>query len=212
MWSSCPCVIKNPFIFARFSRRYDISGMTMSMPGISSSGKLNPQSTMTMSLLYSTTVMFLPISPTPPSGMIFSLFAMLFPRFPFVFPFLSQYHFCVIPRRKSIFAVSFPLTHKETAARLFAYKIEYSVFLSALQSQIRRNAEFSSYESLLCLARPIASTVKVVAAIGGVKSARAPGFIACTASKRHYVCRQQAVSVVQHIVSVADYAVGYRLC
>src|SRR5258708_2518195 len=46
-----------------------MSGMTMSMPGICSSGNMRPESTMTMSLPCSMTMMFLPISPTPPSGM-----------------------------------------------------------------------------------------------------------------------------------------------
>ena len=44
--------------------------MTRSMPNISSSGNINPQSMTTMSSPYSKTYMFLPISPTPPSGMM----------------------------------------------------------------------------------------------------------------------------------------------
>ena len=47
-----------------------MSGMTRSMPNISSSGNMRPQSMTTMSSPYSNTYMFLPISPTPPSGMI----------------------------------------------------------------------------------------------------------------------------------------------
>src|ERR1700716_2102823 len=46
-----------------------MSGMTMSMPGICSSGNMRPESTSTMSSPCSMTIMFLPISPTPPSGM-----------------------------------------------------------------------------------------------------------------------------------------------
>ena len=40
------------------------------MPNISSSGNISPQSMTTMSSPYSNTYMFLPISPTPPSGMM----------------------------------------------------------------------------------------------------------------------------------------------
>src|ERR671934_456162 len=47
-----------------------MSGTTRSMPNISSSGNISPQSMTTMSSPYSNTNMFLPISPTPPSGMI----------------------------------------------------------------------------------------------------------------------------------------------
>src|SRR5258708_14724376 len=46
-----------------------MSGMTMSMPGICSAGNRRPESTMAMSVPCSMTIMFLPISPTPPSGM-----------------------------------------------------------------------------------------------------------------------------------------------
>src|SRR6266542_1910862 len=46
-----------------------MSGITMSMPSICSSGNMRPASTRTMSLSCSMTIMFLPISPTPPSGM-----------------------------------------------------------------------------------------------------------------------------------------------
>ena len=46
-----------------------MSGTTRSMPYISSSGNISPQSTMTISSANSKTVMFLPISPMPPSGM-----------------------------------------------------------------------------------------------------------------------------------------------
>src|SRR5450759_3972070 len=47
-----------------------MSGMTRSMPNISSSGNIRPQSMTTISSPYSKTYMFLPISPTPPSGMM----------------------------------------------------------------------------------------------------------------------------------------------
>src|SRR6187401_2594006 len=47
-----------------------MSGMTRSMPNISSSGNISPQSITTMSSPYSNRYMFLPISPTPPRGMI----------------------------------------------------------------------------------------------------------------------------------------------
>ena len=49
---------------------YVTSGTTRSMPNISSSGNIRPQSMTTMSSPYSNTYMFLPISPTPPRGMI----------------------------------------------------------------------------------------------------------------------------------------------
>src|SRR3954447_9204997 len=69
-WSSCACVMRNALTFAFRSRRYEMSGITRSIPNISSSGNISPQSMTTMSSPYSTTYMFLPISPTPPSGMI----------------------------------------------------------------------------------------------------------------------------------------------
>ena len=47
--------------------------MTKSMPSISSLGKMDPQSTTTISSSYSKTVMFLPISSTPPRETIRSL-------------------------------------------------------------------------------------------------------------------------------------------
>src|ERR671916_700398 len=50
------------------SRRYEKSGRTRSTPGISAVGKRRPQSTTTIRSSYSKTVMFLPISPSPPSG------------------------------------------------------------------------------------------------------------------------------------------------
>ena len=44
------------------------------MPSISGVGNLRPVSTTTILPSYSTTVMFLPISPSPPSGMMRSFF------------------------------------------------------------------------------------------------------------------------------------------
>src|SRR5438445_3993013 len=46
-----------------------MSGITRSIPSISSSGNISPASMTTMSLPCSSASMFLPISPTPPSGM-----------------------------------------------------------------------------------------------------------------------------------------------
>src|SRR5256885_4868730 len=46
-----------------------MSGITMSMPSICSSGNIRPASTTTMSSPCSMAIMFFPISPTPPSGM-----------------------------------------------------------------------------------------------------------------------------------------------
>src|SRR5256885_15450179 len=51
-------------------RRYAMSGMTRSIPSISSSGNMRPASTTRMSSPISSASMFFPISPTPPSGMI----------------------------------------------------------------------------------------------------------------------------------------------
>src|SRR2546425_2787084 len=47
-----------------------MSGMTMSMPSICSSGNMRPASIKRMSSPCSIAIMFFPISPTPPSGMI----------------------------------------------------------------------------------------------------------------------------------------------
>src|SRR6266704_6079836 len=47
-----------------------MSGMTRSIPSIPSSGNMRPASTTTMSSPTSIASMFLPISPTPPSGTI----------------------------------------------------------------------------------------------------------------------------------------------
>jgi hypothetical protein len=62
--------MRNALTLARRSLRYVMSGMTRSMPNISSSGNMRPQSMTTISSRYSKTYMFLPISPTPPSGMM----------------------------------------------------------------------------------------------------------------------------------------------
>src|SRR5436190_24182146 len=50
------------------SRRSEKSGSTTSIPSISVVGNINPASTTTIRLPSSTTVMFLPISPSPPRG------------------------------------------------------------------------------------------------------------------------------------------------
>src|SRR3712207_433792 len=50
------------------SRRQVKSGSTRSMPSCSGVGNMSPVSTTTIRPSYSTTVMFLPISPRPPSG------------------------------------------------------------------------------------------------------------------------------------------------
>src|SRR2546423_11114964 len=50
------------------SRRYVKSGSTRSIPSWSGVGNISPVSTTTIAPPYSTTVMFLPISPRPPSG------------------------------------------------------------------------------------------------------------------------------------------------
>src|SRR5438132_10554053 len=68
MWSSWACVMRNPRILFFRWRRYVMSGMTRSMPSIPSSGNMRPASTTTISSPTSIASMFLPISPTPPSG------------------------------------------------------------------------------------------------------------------------------------------------
>ena len=57
---------------------YVISGITRSIPSISSSGKANPQSTTTILFPYSKAVMFIPICSRPPSGTILSTLPPLF--------------------------------------------------------------------------------------------------------------------------------------
>ena len=73
IWSSCPCVITNPFTFSWFFNKYVISGITKSTPSISFPGNSNPQSTNIISSSYSKTVIFFPISCNPPNGIIFKL-------------------------------------------------------------------------------------------------------------------------------------------
>src|SRR3954452_2269416 len=71
MWSSWPCVRTIASIASARCRRYSKSGSTRSMPSISAVGNIRPVSTTTIRPSYSTTVMFLPISPSPPRGRIF---------------------------------------------------------------------------------------------------------------------------------------------
>ena len=72
IWSSCPCVSTIPLILSIFLTRYEISGITKSIPSISSSGKARPQSTIIISLSYSKTVIFFPISCNPPKDITFN--------------------------------------------------------------------------------------------------------------------------------------------
>src|SRR5712691_2059261 len=60
--------MRNPRILFFRCRRYVMSGMTRSIPSMPSSGNISPASTTTMSSPTSIASMFLPISPTPPSG------------------------------------------------------------------------------------------------------------------------------------------------
>src|SRR3954451_2108008 len=55
------------------SRRLEKSGSTRSIPSISAVGNIRPVSTITIRPSLSTAVMFLPISPSPPSGRIRTL-------------------------------------------------------------------------------------------------------------------------------------------
>ena len=59
------------------------------MPSMSCRGKMEPQSTTTMSSSYSNAVMFLPTSPRPPSGMILS-----FPIGFRLLPFQKTHKYC----------------------------------------------------------------------------------------------------------------------
>src|SRR5207302_1055502 len=70
MWSSWACVIRKPRTRSFRVRRYPMSGMTRSMPSICSSGNIRPASMTRTSSPISIASMFLPISPTPPRGMI----------------------------------------------------------------------------------------------------------------------------------------------
>src|SRR5438128_1124935 len=60
--------MRNPRILLLRWRRYVMSGITRSIPSMPSSGNISPASTTTMSSPISIASMFLPISPTPPSG------------------------------------------------------------------------------------------------------------------------------------------------
>src|SRR6059036_911003 len=62
--------MRNPRILVLRWRRYVMSGITRSIPSMPSSGNMSPASTTTMSSPTSIASMFLPISPTPPSGTI----------------------------------------------------------------------------------------------------------------------------------------------
>src|SRR3954451_1003401 len=77
-WSSWPWVMMMPSMSSARSRRYVKSGRTRSMPTCSAVGKRRPVSTTTIAPSYSTTVMFLPISPSPPSGRTRSLLLAMF--------------------------------------------------------------------------------------------------------------------------------------
>src|SRR5664279_1720503 len=86
-WSSWPCVMRNARTSSLRSRKKLMSGRTRSMPSISSRGNARPQSTTTILPRYSTAVMFLPISPIPPSGMILSVFSAIV----FFYPLCQSY-------------------------------------------------------------------------------------------------------------------------
>ena len=72
-WSSCAWV--STTARTGFPRRYENSGRSRSTPRCSSRGNASPASTTMRSSPSSKTVMFLPISPSPPSGMIRSVSA-----------------------------------------------------------------------------------------------------------------------------------------
>ena len=96
MWSSWPCVITNPLTLSLFSSKNVISGITQSIPNISSSGNDKPQSTTIIPSLYSNAVMFIPICSSPPNGITFILeLSLIF----FIFP------------PKSLFTFFFSYTH-----------------------------------------------------------------------------------------------------
>ena len=65
-WSSCPCVATHPTMRSAFSRSQVKSGNTRSMPCISGSGNMRPQSMSKISLSCSTAMQLRPISPNPP--------------------------------------------------------------------------------------------------------------------------------------------------
>ncbi len=62
----------NPFTFLMFSFKYVTSGITKSIPNISSSGNDKPQSTTMMESSNSNAVIFIPICSNPPKGIIFT--------------------------------------------------------------------------------------------------------------------------------------------
>ena len=64
-----------------------MSGITKSIPSISSSGKAKPQSTIIISFSYSNTVIFFPISCKPPNGIIFKLLGLNLKSSCFAVPF-----------------------------------------------------------------------------------------------------------------------------
>src|SRR3954462_3054873 len=65
-WSSCPCVAMQPSMRPAFSRRYVKSGSTRSMPSMSMSGNISPQSRSMMRPSTSMHAQLRPISPSPP--------------------------------------------------------------------------------------------------------------------------------------------------
>src|SRR6266545_7256797 len=69
-WFSWPWVITIASIRSARSRRIEKSGRTRSIPSMSAVGNISPVSTITIRPSTSTAVMFLPISPRPPSGRI----------------------------------------------------------------------------------------------------------------------------------------------
>ena len=95
MWSSCPCVIRMPLSLSWLRLTYVKSGITQSTPGMFSSGKLMPQSTIIMSPPYSIAVMFLPISPMPPKGIIFTGLGFLY--LGLLYPCLFELLLIIVP-------------------------------------------------------------------------------------------------------------------
>src|SRR3954452_22676470 len=65
-WSSWPCVAMQPSMRSAFSRRYVKSGRTRSMPSMSMSGNMSPQSRSMMRPSTSMHAQLRPISPRPP--------------------------------------------------------------------------------------------------------------------------------------------------
>src|SRR5581483_11897071 len=69
-WSSWPCVAMQPSMRSALSRRYVKSGRTRSIPSMSMSGNINPQSRSMMRPSTSMHAQFRPISPRPPRNVI----------------------------------------------------------------------------------------------------------------------------------------------